>query len=243
MTELRMNSAIRAMHYGGVRSLESITAIVFHYTANQGTSASALGNARYFASGSDGRKASAHYIVDEGDVAYECVPLDRIAWAVGDGSGGTMGKLINNTNSVSIEMVSHTKDGVSFIPEKTMVNAGRLYRMLLKKLPNVKYIARHYDVSRKLCPLPLMDAEKWDAFQKEVREGLDMTKDELLSTKGTGDNPSAWAKEATDWAKKNKIFNGDATGGYGWQQPITREAMAQVLYHFAKSIAVIEPQK
>ena len=69
MTELRMNSAIRAMHYGGVRSLGSITAIVFHYTANVGMMASALGNAKYFSSGSEGRKASAHYVVDEGDVA------------------------------------------------------------------------------------------------------------------------------------------------------------------------------
>ena len=236
MAELRINDSILAKWYGGVRSLDSITAIVFHYTANVGMMASALGNARYFAAGSEGRKASAHYIVDEGDIAYECVPLDRVAWAVGDGNGGTMGKIINNTNSVSIEMVSHTKDGVSFIPEKTMVNAGKLYRMLLKKLPNVKHIARHYDVSMKLCPLPLIDADKWDAFRKEVTEGLDMTKDELLNTKGTGDNPSQWAKQATDWAKENKIFNGDATGGYGWQQPITREAMAQVLYNFAKAM-------
>ena len=236
MAELKINDSIRAKWYGGVRSLDRITAIVFHYTANVGMMASALGNARYFAAGSEGRKASAHYIVDEGDIAYACVPLDRVAWAVGDGNGGTMGKLINNTNSVSIEMVSHTKDGVSFIPENTMVNAGKLYRMLLKKLPNVKYIARHYDVSMKLCPLPLLDAEKWDAFRKEVTEGLDMTKDELLSTKGTGDNPSKWAKPATDWAKENKIFNGDATGGYGWQQPITREAMAQVLYNYARAM-------
>ena len=236
MAELKINDSIRAKWYGGVRSLDSVTAIVFHYTANVGMMASALGNARYFAAGSEGRKASAHYIVDEGDVAYECVPLDRVAWAVGDGNGGTMGKLINNTNSVSIEMVSHTKDGVSFIPEKTMVNAGKLYRMLLKKLPNVKHIARHYDVSLKLCPLPLIDADKWNAFRKEVTEGLDMTKDELLSTKDTGDKPSQWAKPATDWAKENKIFNGDATGGYGWQQPITREALAQVMYNFAKAM-------
>ena len=69
MAELKINDSVRAMYYGGVRSIENITAIVFHYTANQGTSASALGNARYFARGSEGRKASAHYVVDEGDVA------------------------------------------------------------------------------------------------------------------------------------------------------------------------------
>lgn len=236
MADLKINSTIRAMYYGGPRRLADIVAIVFHYTANTGSSASALGNARYFAGGSEGRKASAHYVVDEGDVAYECVPMTNVAWSVGDGSSGSMGRVVNNTNSVSIEMVSHTDAaGRYYIPEKTMVNAGKLYRQLLKQLPNVKYIVRHYDVSKKLCPAPLIDESAWAEFKKMLQEDqLEMTKDELLSTAGTGDKPSTWAKEATDWAKKEKIFNGDATGGYGWQQPITREACAQILYNFAR---------
>lgn len=66
-------------------------------------------------------------------------------------------------------------------------------------------------------------------------EGLDMTKEELLSVKDTGDKPSNWAAEATEWAKRNGIFNGDGKGNYGWQQPITREAVAVILYEFAKN--------
>ena len=66
-------------------------------------------------------------------------------------------------------------------------------------------------------------------------EGLDMTKEELLSVKDTGDKPSAWAAEATEWAKRSGIFNGDGAGNYGWQQPITREAVAVILYEFAKN--------
>ena len=62
-------------------------------------------------------------------------------------------------------------------------------------------------------------------------EELDMTKDELMATKGTGDKPSAWAKTATEWAKKEGIFAGDGAGNYGWQQPISREAVAQILYN------------
>ena len=60
----------------------------------------------------------------------------------------------------------------------------------------------------------------------------EMTKEELLSVAGTGDQPSAWAREATAWAKENEIINGDGEGNYGWQQPITREALATVLYNF-----------
>lgn len=64
-TMLQINTSLRASRIGGKRPLSAIKAIVFHYTANTGTHASALGNARYFANGSEGRAASAHYCVDE----------------------------------------------------------------------------------------------------------------------------------------------------------------------------------
>lgn len=168
---LKINDSIRASRVGGKRPLSAIRAIVFHYTANKGQSATALGNARYFANGSEGRAASAHYVVDEGDTVYECVPLDVVAWAVGDGSGGKYGKAYNNYNTVSIEMVSHTDaSGRYYIPEATMRNAARLYQMLLKKLPNVQAAIRHYDISMKLCPLPLIDEAKWEDFKKLLEE-------------------------------------------------------------------------
>lgn len=168
---LQINTSLRASRIGGKRPLSAIRAFVFHYTANTGSSASALGNARYFANGSEGRAASAHYCVDEKNIVYECVPLDTVAWSVGDGRSGKYGSLINNYNSVSIEMVSHTDaQGVYYIPMETQKNAARLYQMLLKKLPNVQYAVRHYDVSGKLCPLPMIAEDKWEAFQKLLRE-------------------------------------------------------------------------
>lgn len=63
---------------------------------------------------------------------------------------------------------------------------------------------------------------------------LDMTKEELLKVEGTGDKPSDWAAAATSWAKGAGVFNGDGAGNYGWQQPITREAVAVILYEFAR---------
>lgn len=77
-----------------------------------------------------------------------------------------------------------------------------------------------------------------ERFRRTWREEdeLDMTKDELLSVKGTGDKPSNWAKDATEWAKATGVFAGDGNGNYGWQVPITREQLAQVLYNYTRSI-------
>ena len=177
---LQINSSVRASRIGGKRPLSAIKAIVFHYTANTGTKATALGNARYFANGSEGRAASAHYCVDEKSIAYECVPLDTVAWSVGDGQTGKYGGIVTNYNSVSIEMVSHTDaSGSYYIPEETQKNAARLYQMLLKKLPNVHYVVRHYDISGKLCPLPMIAEDKWENFKKllvEVDEVVEKSK-------------------------------------------------------------------
>ena len=51
-----------------------------------------------------------------------------------------------------------------------MRNAARLYQMLLKQLPGAQAAIRHYDISMKLCPLPLIDETKWEAFKKLLEE-------------------------------------------------------------------------
>ena len=65
-------------------------------------------------------------------------------------------------------------------------------------------------------------------------EELNMTRNELLSLEGTGDNPSGWAREAAEWAKARGVFTGDGQGNYGWQQPITREALAMALMRMSE---------
>lgn len=177
---LTIDSSIRAKWHGGKRSLAAIQAIVFHYTANVGRMATAKGNARYFESGSEGRKSSAHYVVDEGKTAFECVPLDTVAWSVGDGSKGPYGKLVNNHNSASIEMVSHTDENKRYyIPEETQRHAAELYAQLRKQLPNVKYIVRHYDVSLKRCPEPMIDETAWAQFKTLLEEATEMRYEKL----------------------------------------------------------------
>lgn len=199
---LILDTSQRAARTGGKRALSGVTAIVFHYTGNSGSTASALGNARYFARGCDGRAASAHYVVDEKNIVYECVPLDTVAWAVGDGSSGKMGKLVNNSNSVSIEMVSHSDaSGKYYIPEETQKNAARLYQVLLKKLPNVKYTVRHYDVSGKLCPAPMVDETKWNEFKKLLQEVDEVVEKSKIIVDGKEVQVERILKNGTNYVK------------------------------------------
>lgn len=58
----------------------------------------------------------------------------------------------------------------------------------------------------------------------------------LTDIAGTGDNPSGWAKSATDWAKDAGIFAG-SNGDFGWQKALTREQAAVILHNMSKSEA------
>jgi N-acetylmuramoyl-L-alanine amidase CwlA len=232
---MTIDSSIRARWHGGKRPLSSIVAIVFHYTANTGTSATARGNARYFAE--TDRKASAHYCVDTGDTIFECVPLDTTAWSVGDGSAGPMGKIVCNSNSVSIEMVSCTDAaGRYYIPEATQRHAAELYQHLLQQLPSVRYTIRHYDVSLKRCPEPFIDEAKWAAFKSRLEDNMDQAQfDKMMDTylaEQAKKEPSDWSAEAREWAEQHGIIAGNGKGGMQYKSPCTREQMVVFLKRF-----------
>lgn len=83
-----------------------------------------------------------------------------------------------------------------------------------------------------------LEAER--AGKDENDMDIDETRQQLTSCANTGDTPSAWAKEAAEYCKKKGIFNGDGAGNYGWQQPITREAVAQVLYNLLENAGLLD---
>lgn len=164
----KINSSIRARYYGST-DRGNPKYIVLHYTGNSGTSATAKGNANYFHTCD--RKASAHYVVDENATIYQCVPDNRAAWSVGDSSNGhgTFYGKCTNTNSISIEMVSHS-NGSYYIPDATIQRASELTRDLMKKYGiDADHVIRHYDVTTKACPEPMCGTteknKKWAAFK------------------------------------------------------------------------------
>ena len=130
-----IDTSYRAKHYGGKNVPKYI---VVHYTANDGTTATAKSNANYFAK--TDREASAHYIVDEGNTVYCCVPPSNAAWAVGDSGKGRLKGIVTNFNSISVEMVSHSNKDGYYIPSKTVSNAIELIRQLMSeyKIPIIK---------------------------------------------------------------------------------------------------------
>ena len=89
--------------------------------------------------------------------------------------------------------------------------------------------------------------EQWARFKARLSENeevfdmdINEARKQLTSCADTGDNPSAWAKEATDYCKRKGIFAGDGAGNYGWQKPITREATAQIIYNLLEAAGMLE---
>ena len=170
-----IDTSYRARHYGGKNVPKYI---VVHYTANDGTTATAKSNANYFAK--TDREASAHYIVDEGDTVYCCVPPSNAAWAVGDSGKGRLKGIVTNFNSISVEMVSHSNKDGYYIPSKTLSNAIELIRQLMSEygIP-ISNVVRHYDITGKLCPKPYVNNADWNTFIKKIEGGNDeMTEQE-----------------------------------------------------------------
>ena len=206
---MKIDDSILAKYYGGISYDREF--IVLHYTANSGTTATARGNANYFASCD--RQASAHYVVDEGDTAYKCVPENHIAYAVGGtiypATKGAMfyGKC-GNGNSISIEMVSHSDANGYYIPEKTVDNALTLVRELQARynIPN-DHVIRHYDVNGKPCPWCWTDVQGydgerlWEAFKARL-EGFEPVVDK--NTEDDIETPSTTLYRVQVGAFKNR---------------------------------------
>lgn len=257
-----INNSIRARYYNtATRPTSSIKYIVLHYTANGGSTATAKANANYFHN--TDRKASAHYVCDEGNVIYQCVPDTNAAYAVGDNQKYTNGGAqlkgkCTNSNSISIEMVSHSdKNNNYYIPEATINHAIELTRALMKKYGVlVERVTTHYHVSGKLCPRPMCQTQegeaKWAAFKAKLveneipqKEEEEVTQEQFNSMmkeyrKTLQDNDcNAYSAEAREWAIKNGLITGsgkDAKGepNYMWADQLTREQAVALFFRFAK---------
>ncbi|MDR2501957.1 MAG: CHAP domain-containing protein [Oscillospiraceae bacterium] len=54
-----------------------------------------------------------------------------------------------------------------------------------------------------------------------------------MSIAGTGAAHTAWAAPAVAYTAGKKIFSG-ANGDFGWQKPVTKETLAQIIYNMRK---------
>lgn len=135
--------------------------IVMHYV---GAVSSAKNNASYFKN--TYRGASAHYFVDDNDI-YQVVEDKDISWHCGSDKYYNNAR---NSNSIGIEMCCIKKNGKLDISEATENKAIELVKELMKKYDiDVNHICRHYDVSHKICPAPMVnDKDRWNDFKSKL---------------------------------------------------------------------------
>ena len=147
--------------------INPIEYIVIHYTANDGDTAK--NNADYFANNAN-LSASANYFVDEitewqsvkdNDTAYHC------------GAKTYKHKACRNHNSIGIELCSRRDgNGNYYFKDETIKRAAALTKELMKKynIP-IENVIRHYDVTGKICPAPMVNNEKlWKEFLSMLSE-------------------------------------------------------------------------
>lgn len=180
----------RAENYGGVRQ-SRVEYLVVHYTGAPGDTAQ--NNGRYFAREKTG--SSAHYFVDEQTVVRS-VPEEFTAWHCG--ANYYRHPKCRNGNSIGIEICTKGENGrYRFAPE-AVERAQKLIRQLMQKYGiGEDCVLRHYDVTGKLCPAPLVEENAWESF----KEGLTVYE--------TLEAVPRWARESVEKLVERGFLEGD----------------------------------
>ncbi len=143
----------------------AIAYLVVHYV---GATGSAQANAAYFHTHhAASLNASAHFFVghaNEGGAVYQSVDVADTAWHCG--AKTYRHPLCRNDNSIGVELCCH-KDaaGAWYFDPETVTAAQALCRRLMVQyhIP-LDHVLRHFDVTGKNCPAPLIDPAAWQAF-------------------------------------------------------------------------------
>ena len=190
--------------------------ITIHNTGNFKAGAHAAAHAAWLQTVNE--LVSWHYTVDDMEI-YQHLPDDETAYHAGDGSGD------GNRKSIAIEICVNADGNLLAATD----NAARLAARLCRKhnIP-LENIVQHHHWSGKNCPAQLRGNEpySWEMFLSKVADELQ----EL---------PKAWALQAADWSIAQNIIRGDGMS-YNWQQPVSREELAVILYRFKNSLSFTE---
>lgn len=79
-----------------------------------------------------------------------------------------------------------------------------------------------------------------DSTGSDLDMTIDQARKELTSIAGTGSKHSDWAEEAVTKMVKAGLFNGDGEGNFGWEQCMTREAVAVTLYNMLSKLGLLD---
>ena len=189
-------------NYGGTRGMVQVDWIVVHYTSNHGDTAK--NNADYFAREKLSSPASAHFFVDESEV-WNSVPIYRIAYHCG--AKTYKHPACRNTNSIGVEVCMLDKHAV--IRKDAIRHAAELVRELMTKYDiDADHVVRHYDVTGKDCPAPMVqNPALWEQFLDMIAE-----RDEEMKTYQYVKDMPGWAQAAVTKAIKKGIVAMDESG-------------------------------
>lgn len=138
--------------------------ITVHNTANK---ASAHNEALYH--NSNNNQVSFHIAIDDIE-AIEVVPLDRNAWAAGDGQGK------GNRSSLHIEICYSTLGGEKY--KQSEENAVQLIAKMLKERKwTIERVKKHQDWSGKFCPHRILEEKRWGSFLQRIEDAMQDKKD------------------------------------------------------------------
>ncbi len=193
--------------------------IVVHNTAND---APAVNEIAYMINRPE--EVSFHFAVDDKE-AVQGLPLDRNAWASGDGLGA------GNMRGIHVEICCSKSGGERF--QRAEENAAELIAGLLRERGwGLERVTKHQDYDGKYCPHRTLDMG-WERFLGMVKEyleedGMDYQRFkefmERYNREISGRAVSGWAGESWEWAKERGLLDGSAP-----KAPLTREQAAMVL--------------
>ena len=232
--------------------------LVIHYVGAQG---SAQNNVRYYGS-TPNIGASAHYFVGhaaEGGAVWSSVPEGDTAWHVG--AKKYVHPDCRNGNSIGVELCCHRgADGTWYFDQETVDSAVELCRDIVERYAlDREHVLRHYDVTGKICPAPFVhDANAWESFKDRLftqSAAVDCTKEEdetmdvnrfkelwaEMRNEWRDNDADTWSDDARQWAISTGLIEGgtpmpNGEPNYMWDDLLTRQQMAMLLYRFAKMI-------
>ena len=146
--------------------------VVVHNTAND---ASAQNEVKYMISNNN--QVSFHFAVDDKEIV-QGLPLDRNAWACGDGANGK-----GNRKGIQIEICYSKNGGIRF--ENAEKNAAKFIAQLLKERGwGVDKVKKHQDFSNKYCPHRTLD-KGWASFVNMIKDYLNELNKPVQSTQSS----------------------------------------------------------
>ena len=194
---------------GGTRGMAQVDWIVIHYTSNLGDTAK--NNADYFAREALNYKASAHFFVDESEI-WNSVPVWRIAYHCGAKS--YTHPHCRNANSIGVEICMLDKQGK--VRKGAIEQAAKLVYELMRKYDvPLAHVLRHYDVTGKDCPAPMVEYPVlWEEFLNKLSNNEKSDDEKMKVYKYVTEMPK-WAQNSVTRAIKKGVVAMDKDGAVG----------------------------